>query len=287
MKKNIKFVISIIVSLMLCMIFMECNVFASQKVVNSANMVHVKKIVGLHETEDGTYYYNEDGSKATNKFVKYDGNKYYFGKDGKMATSRWIKTKSNKYFARSNGKIATGKVKIGGIVYNFNKDGKLISNVFEPLDYNELTWGMSKDSVFDKLDELSREHGESKDADLTFSIDVSKREADCVSGYAYEISEDKGLQAFIKLSLSDYADNATEQFMADLSSGGFVTIGDRVDDEKISGYLFYNKEKVEFAVIVQIKAGGCMMIVYDTDTSEKFINDVGGVSSDIFNMFVD
>jgi hypothetical protein len=85
----------------------------------------------FEQTENGYVYSLDDGTYATG-WKTINKHKYYFDKNGIMKTG-WLKFKSGKkYYFRSNGQMATGKLKINGTVYNFGKDGVLVSNSSSP-----------------------------------------------------------------------------------------------------------------------------------------------------------
>ena len=81
----------------------------------------------FEQTENGYVYSLDDGTYAKG-WKTINDKKYYFDKNGIMKTG-WLKFKSGKkYYFRSNGQMATGKLKINGTVYNFGKDGVLVSD---------------------------------------------------------------------------------------------------------------------------------------------------------------
>lgn len=58
-------------------------------------------------------------------WVKKSG-KYYYYSSGKMQKNRWLKVNGEKtYYLTSDGSRAVGKVKISGIVYTFDENGKV------------------------------------------------------------------------------------------------------------------------------------------------------------------
>lgn len=61
-------------------------------------------------------------------WVKKGGSRYYY-KNGIMKKNCWIKSKGKKtYFLQKDGKMAVGKVTISGIEYEFDENGKLLSD---------------------------------------------------------------------------------------------------------------------------------------------------------------
>ncbi len=87
---------------------------------------------GLIEMSNGNLYYF---SKKTGKlgqaqtgWVKIGSKKYYFlssGDNKYKAAKGWMKIKGEKYYFYSDGTMATGKAKIKGKTYTFDKNGKL------------------------------------------------------------------------------------------------------------------------------------------------------------------
>ena len=87
---------------------------------------------GLTKMSNGDLYYF---SKKTNSlgqamtgWVKIGDKKYYFRTSGDnkyKAVKGWIKLKGEQYYFYSDGTMATGKVKISGKTYSFDKNGKL------------------------------------------------------------------------------------------------------------------------------------------------------------------
>lgn len=61
-------------------------------------------------------------------WVKKGGSRYYY-KNGIMKKNCWIKSKGKRtYFLQKDGKTAVGKVTISGIEYEFDENGKLLSD---------------------------------------------------------------------------------------------------------------------------------------------------------------
>lgn len=93
----------------------------------ASNAAALPVYADFEKTENGYVYTLDDGTYATG-WKTIGEHKYYFSKDGIMKTG-WLKFKSGKtYYLRSNGQMATGKLKIKGVVYDFGKDGVLVSN---------------------------------------------------------------------------------------------------------------------------------------------------------------
>lgn len=93
----------------------------------TAQAASIPVYADFEQTENGYVYSLDDGTYAKG-WKTIDDKKYYFDKNGIMKTG-WLKFKSGKkYYFRSNGQMATGKLKINGTVYNFGKDGILISD---------------------------------------------------------------------------------------------------------------------------------------------------------------
>ena len=87
---------------------------------------------GLTKMSNGDIYYFSKKTKtlgqAMTGWVKKDGKKYYFQTSGKnkyKAAKGWMKIKGEKYYFYSDGTMATGKVKISGKTYTFDKNGIL------------------------------------------------------------------------------------------------------------------------------------------------------------------
>ena len=89
------------------------------------------------------YYYREDGrlfkdadSKYNYSIIEYEGNKYPVQKDtGKIVTNTWIRFEElvngawqivETYHTNEKGQIQTGIIEVGGILYLFDDDGKLV-----------------------------------------------------------------------------------------------------------------------------------------------------------------
>ena len=94
------------------------------------------------------FYLDDDGNMVSNQWVESD---YYVGEDGAMITNGWVKTLSDDedidspedtgehwyYFNAKGKKITDTKKTIGGKVYHFDEDGKMLSG-----------WQQSGDSVY-------------------------------------------------------------------------------------------------------------------------------------------
>ena len=87
---------------------------------------------GFTKMSNGDIYYFSKKAKtlgqAMTGWLKKDGKKYYFQTSGKnkyKAAKGWMKIKGEKYYFYSDGTMATGKVKISGKTYTFDKNGKL------------------------------------------------------------------------------------------------------------------------------------------------------------------
>ena len=87
---------------------------------------------GLTKMSNGDLYYfskkRENLGQALTGWVKIGDKKYYFRTSGEnkyKAAKGWMKIKGEKYYFYSDGTMATGKVKINGKTYSFDKNGKL------------------------------------------------------------------------------------------------------------------------------------------------------------------
>ena len=79
---------------------------------------------GFLETENGTYYYDENGKQVIG-LQTIDSDQYYFADDGRMKTSCFQSIASDLYYFDEDGKMVTGKTTIHGISYIFDENGKL------------------------------------------------------------------------------------------------------------------------------------------------------------------
>lgn len=100
-----------------------------------------QKQTGWVETEEGTYYYLEDGSSATGwheiegsryhfasdgrlekGFRQIDGVTYYFSTDGTQV-SGWLTVDESKYYLRQSGSLVTGWLSLEGQRYYLTEQG--------------------------------------------------------------------------------------------------------------------------------------------------------------------
>ena len=84
-------------------------------------------------SKESDYAYTSDAhtySALRNGAYRIDDEYYYFNADGTMATNGWIFAKNgNWYYALPSGVLATGDMNIGGTIYHFNVDGALQTGV--------------------------------------------------------------------------------------------------------------------------------------------------------------
>jgi glucan-binding YG repeat protein len=88
---------------------------------------------GLQKFEDGTRFYNTDGTIAKG-FVASDGNTYYFGEDYLMKTG-WQNISEDRYFFTETGEMAVGLYEIDGQNYYFNESGKMQTGIQKAGNY--------------------------------------------------------------------------------------------------------------------------------------------------------
>lgn len=82
------------------------------------------------KTENGLKYVQTDSGelKAYTGWFRKSDKKYYF-KDGAMKKNCWLRVNGKRtYFLRKDGSAAVGKLKISGKEYEFDGNGRLISN---------------------------------------------------------------------------------------------------------------------------------------------------------------
>lgn len=103
---------------------------------------------GWREIDGDKYYFTKGGKAAVKNMIiggvyqrfdsdgkyigKYTGwakrsDKYFYYKNGLAKKSCWIRIGKNKYYLKSDGSRAVGKVKINGVTYTFDKNGRLIT----------------------------------------------------------------------------------------------------------------------------------------------------------------
>ena len=80
-------------------------------------------------TVDGIKYLYSDSGVSKGKYTGWakasDGSRYYY-KNGVRLKSCWLAVNGVRtYYLRNNGKMATGDIRIGGINYSFDTNGKL------------------------------------------------------------------------------------------------------------------------------------------------------------------
>ncbi|MBQ2238557.1 MAG: extracellular solute-binding protein, partial [Lachnospiraceae bacterium] len=81
------------------------------------------------------YYLGADGAMKKGGFVDYKGDKYFVDADGVMQTGVIkIKDLNGVYCFGENGAMKTGKVKIDGVEYNFDKYGKCTDEKLPKID---------------------------------------------------------------------------------------------------------------------------------------------------------
>ena len=97
--------------------------------------------IGWAETENGTYYYLEDGSLATG-WMELEGNRYHFGPDGKLEqgfreidgqtfyfstdgvpVTGWMELEGRNYYLRQGGSLVTGWLSLDGQRYYLSETG--------------------------------------------------------------------------------------------------------------------------------------------------------------------
>jgi len=78
---------------------------------------------GWLETEDGSFYLQEDGAAAIGWLDMEDGRRYFL-EDGRMHTG-WLDTDAGRYYLASSGKMMTGFVKSGDHQYYLAEDGTM------------------------------------------------------------------------------------------------------------------------------------------------------------------
>ena len=72
-------------------------------------------------TASGTEYYDENGVKAIDREIKYNGQRYYFNQAGDLVTNQIVK---DKYYAKGDGSLAANEVvSINGKQYYYMEDG--------------------------------------------------------------------------------------------------------------------------------------------------------------------
>ncbi len=64
---------------------------------------------GILESQNGTYYYQGDGSRAEDAGLKVDGYWRYFQKDGKMLISGWREKNGGHYYYDGSGCLQLNK----------------------------------------------------------------------------------------------------------------------------------------------------------------------------------
>lgn len=85
------------------------------------------------EKINNDWYYKENNTNITNKWVKYENNYYYLGPDGKMLTNTVVEDDDNLYYVNSSGarvsnewrELDDSKVEKGW--YYFGSDGKALT----------------------------------------------------------------------------------------------------------------------------------------------------------------
>lgn len=98
------------------------------------------KLTGVHKVmapdNSGEFYYNFGENGICNNKVKYTGvlfdeeaGVYRYSYIGELS-SGWKSVGTDWYYFRSNMQAATGNHKVGGIVYNFEEDGRLTAGVW-------------------------------------------------------------------------------------------------------------------------------------------------------------
>lgn len=80
--------------------------------------------------ENGTWYYNKDGSRQMG-WITDGGKKYYMGTDGVMKTG-WQLINGDWYYFRENGMMHTGWWKDNGNWYYMKLDGAMLANATAP-----------------------------------------------------------------------------------------------------------------------------------------------------------
>ena len=81
--------------------------------------------MGWTETENGTYYYLEDGSLATG-WMELDGNRYHFGPDGKLEQG-FREIDGQTFYFSTEGVPITGWMELDGRLYYLRQGGSLVT----------------------------------------------------------------------------------------------------------------------------------------------------------------
>ena len=77
------------------------------------------------EVPEGIFYTNADGAIA-HGFC----GRFYAGEDGRIVTG-WVTAEGVTCYCQGDGRIATGRMRIGGVEYEFNEYGALIGEKTE------------------------------------------------------------------------------------------------------------------------------------------------------------
>lgn len=100
----------------------DSELIYSSRAVNDSNKYNNIKN-GWGQLADGSRgYYDNNGTKVTNKWIEVDGLWYYLKADGAVATS-WFNDKGKWYYLTSSGARVTGWNTIDGNWYHFDELG--------------------------------------------------------------------------------------------------------------------------------------------------------------------
>ena len=96
---------------------------------------------GLIQENDGTYYYNEDGTLFTGGYKAVGSDYYFFLSDGSAFTGGLQDVTAGdvtgSFFFQEDGKAVTSAWEtVDGTAYYFGEDGKAVSNTFLTIDGN-------------------------------------------------------------------------------------------------------------------------------------------------------
>lgn len=107
--------------------------YTSKKKTYYYNELH-QKVTGLLTIGARTYYFNPSGVLQKKKVVNVGGVRYYIGPKGYALTSRFIKVGKRKYYAGPDGVLAVGITRVGGNLYFFKPNGRMVSKTM--FNYN-------------------------------------------------------------------------------------------------------------------------------------------------------
>ena len=153
------------------------------------------------DTEDGTYYFGEDGVAVTGiteiegtmymfsssgvlltGWQDRGGDRYYLGGNGEIRTG-WVYIDGQEYYFQENGVMATGMIEIDGSYYIFDDDGILMEYIDS--DYVLLD-DMLNNAELEPKDTITVYNRQQEPETVDFSFKISDEDVKIIEKFAAE-----------------------------------------------------------------------------------------------------